>query len=212
MKAVILIFSLLCLSLSVFSQRGAEIGVMGGSGYYIGEYNRTHFNNRRLYMGVLYRYNLNDRFAFRLNTGYSDIDMRDKPLLANGPIVYSNGFHRNIWDVSVSSEFNFRSFLVRKTKKSSWWSPYMYLGVGALGADKKFFVSIPAGVGVKFNLFRQLSWGIEWGTRKLFTDKIDRLTDAWGTGETNFIYNKDWFFVAGVTLTYRFSSDPVCHF
>lgn len=212
MKAVILIFSLLCLSLSVFSQRGAEIGAMGGMGYYIGEYNRTHFNYHRLYMGVLYRYNLNDRFAFRLNTGYSDIDVRDKPLLAHGATIYPNGFHCNIWDVSVSGEFNFRSFLVRKTKKSSWWSPYMYLGVGALGTDKKFFVSIPVGVGVKFNLFRQLSWGIEWGTRKLFTDKIDRLTDAWGTGETNLIYNKDWFFVAGVTLTYRFPSDPVCHF
>lgn len=212
MRTVILIFSLLCLSLSGFSQRGAEIGIMGGTGYYIGEYNHTHFNMCRLYTGALYRYNLNDRFALRMNAGYSELRVHDKPLLPNGGTVYPTGFRCHIWDVSAIGEFNFRSFLVRKTEKSSWWSPYMYLGVGTLGADKKFFVSIPAGIGVKFNLFRQLSCGIEWGTRKLFTDNIDRLSDAWGIKETNFIYNKDWFFVAGLTLTYRFPTSPVCHF
>lgn len=212
MRTVILIFSLLCPALSAFAQPGAEVGVMGGAGYYIGEYNRLHFNNQRLYLGVLYRYNLNDRFALRLNAGYSDVEVRDKPLLPNGGTLYPASFRRELWDASLLGEFNFRSFLVQKTEKSSWWSPYMYLGVGTLVSDKKFYVSIPAGVGVKFNLFRQFSCGIEWGTRKLFTDKLDYLEDAWGIGETNSIYNKDWFFVAGVTLTYRFPTSPACHF
>ena len=80
----------------------------------------------------------------------------------------------------------------------------------AAGENKS--VSIPMGVGVKFNLYRQLSCGIEWSTRKLFTDKVDGLHDPWGTGETNFIFNKDWFFVAGITLSYRFRMNRECYF
>ncbi len=102
--------------------------------------------------------------------------------------------------------------MVQKIEKSSWWSPYMLAGVGLLKAGDAGSVSIPLGVGVKFNLYRQLSCGVEWTTRKLFTDKVDQLSDPWGTGETNFIFNKDWFFVAGITLTYRFPMNPECFF
>lgn len=63
---------------------------------------------------------------------------------------------------------------------------------------------------MKFNLYGNLSCGVEWGGRKLFTDKIDGLEDAWETGETNFFFNKDWFFVSGVTLTYRFPMNMEC--
>ncbi|MFR3331259.1 MAG: hypothetical protein ACLTSL_14105 [Odoribacter splanchnicus] len=73
---------------------------------------------------------------------------------------------------------------MQKVKESSWWSPYLFTGVGYLGAGDESSVSIPLGIGVKFNLYRQWSCGIEWSARKLFTDKIDR---------GMFIYNKDWF-------------------
>ena len=76
-------------------------------------------------------------------------------------------------------------------KEFSCWSPYLFTGVGYLGAGDESSVSIPWGIGVKFNLYRQWSCGIEWSARKLFTGKIDLVYDPWGTGETNFIYNKD---------------------
>lgn len=207
-----IVFPLLFLSLNGFCQPGAEIGIMGGVGYYLGEYNTKHFNNNQNYIAGLYRYNLNDRFALRLNAGFSKIDIQNTPLLPNGNVVYPEGFHCTVKDISGVVEFNFRSFMVRKIKESSWWSPYIFAGVGYFGAGSENSVSIPFGVGMKFNLYRQLSCGIEWGARKLFTDKIDRLYDPWGTGETNFIYNKDWFFVAGITLTWRFPVNPECFF
>lgn len=207
-----LFLPLLLLSLNSFCQPGAEIGVIGGTGYYLGEYNAGHFKLRKAYVGGLYRYNLNDRFAVRLNAGFSKIDIQGKPLLTNGSVVYPAGFHCTVKDISGVFEFNFRSFMVSKTEESSWWCPYIFAGAGFFGAGKSSSVSIPLGLGVKFNLYKQFSWGIEWGCRKLFTDKIDGLQDPWGTGETNFIYNKDWFFVAGVTLTYRFPMNPECHF
>lgn len=207
-----LVFPLLCLSLSGFCQPGGEIGIMGGAGYYLGEYNAGHFKNNQVYLAGLYRYNLNDRFALRFNAGFSKIDIQEVPLLPNGNVVYPEGFHCSVKDISAIVEFNFRSFMVQKVKKSSWWSPYVFAGVGFLAAGEEGSVSIPLGLGIKFNLYRQFSCGIEWSTRKLFTDQMDNLEDPWGTGETNFVFNKDWFFVTGVTLTYRFPMNPVCHF
>lgn len=208
-----LLFPLLLLSLNSFCQPGGEIGVLGGVGYYIGEYNpNRHLVQGERYISGFYRYNLNDRFALRLNAGFSEIDVRDKPLLSNGETVYPDGFHCKVKDVALWVEFNFRSFWVQKVKESSWWSPYLFTGAGYFGAGEEGGVSIPLGIGMKFNLYRQWSCGIEWSARKLFTDKIDRLSDPWETGETNFIYNKDWFFVAGITVSYRFSLNPECHF
>lgn len=206
------LFPLLFLSLNSFCQPGAEIGVIGGAGYYVGEYNSKHFAHTQRYLGGLYRYNLNDRFAIRLNAGFSKIEISEKALLPNGNEVYPDRFDCKVKDFSGVVEFNFRSFMVRKIKESSWCSPYLFLGIGFLGAGKENSMTIPFGLGLKFNLYRQWSCGLEWSARKLFTDKVDKLYDPWGTGETNFLYNKDWFFIAGLTLTYRFPVNPECHF
>lgn len=207
------LFCLLLLSLPGFCQPGAEIGVMSGGAYYIGDYNPgKHFYSTQFYIGGLYRYNLNDRFALRLNAGFSKIELKDIRLLDNGNEKFPTEFHISVKDIGAVVEFNFRSFMVSRTEKSSWWSPYIFTGAGFLGTKDEGGVTIPMGVGVKFNLYRQLSCGIEWSTRKLFTDKIDGVYDLWGTGETNFIYNKDWFYTALFTITYRFPTNPECHF
>ncbi|MDE5639963.1 MAG: hypothetical protein K2I47_09340 [Odoribacter sp.] len=204
-----LLFTLLLLSLNGFCQPGAEIGVIGGGGYYIGEYNpSTPFKGMKSYIGGLYRYNLNDRFALRLNAGFSKIGFKDVKWPDGEP--FPQEFNTSVTDICGLIEFNFRSFLVPKTDNSSLWSPYLYMGVGFLTANDEGGISIPVGVGVKLNLCGSLSCGVEWGCRKLFTDKIDGLEDAWETGETNFFFNKDWFFVSGITLTYRFPMNTEC--
>lgn len=203
------LFLLLLLSLNGFCQPGAEIGVIGGGGYYIGEYNpATPFKAVKSYFGGLYRYNLNDRFALRLNVGFSKIGLQDVEW--PGEETFPREFSTSVRDICGLVEFNFRSFLVPKTDKSSLWSPYLYTGLGFFTANDEGGIVIPLGVGVKFNLYGNLSCGVEWGGRKLFTDKIDGLEDAWETGETNFFFNKDCFFVSGVTLTYRFPMNMEC--
>ncbi|MDR1756906.1 MAG: DUF6089 family protein [Culturomica sp.] len=205
------LFPLLLLSLNGFSQPGAEIGIMAGQGYYIGEYNpASHFNSAKNYGSLLYRYNLNDRFAIRLNVGFSEIEVTDVRLPDDNGALFATGFSTTIRDFSAVAEFNFRSFMAPKHKRSSLLSPYVFVGVGYLGTHTYGGANIPLGAGVKFNIWKSLSGGVEWSMRKLFTDRLDNLEDPWKTGETNFIYNKDTFFVAGVTLTYRFPIDPVC--
>lgn len=199
------------LSLNGFCQPGAEIGVIGGGGYYLGEYNPTgHFKYLQSYIGGFYRYNLNDRFAIRLNAGFSKIDVQNVFLPDQQGKRFPTGFQTKVKDFCGLLELNFRSFLVPKIEQSSLWSPYLFAGVGFLGAGEQGGVTIPVGVGVKFNVYRNLSCGVEWSCRKLFTDKLDGLDDPWETGESNFIFNKDWFFVAGITLSYRFPIEPEC--
>ena len=38
------------------------------------------------------------------------------------------------------------------------------------------------------------------------------VTHGNGKNKENFIYNKDWFFVGGITVSYRFPLNPECHF
>lgn len=207
------LFVLLYLSLPGFSQPGGEFGIIGGGGYYLGDFNPTkHFNSTQTYWGGFYRYNFNDRFALRLNAGFSKIDLKNIFLLDNAGKTFPTEFHTSVKDISGVVEFNFRSFMVSKVEHSSWWLPYIFTGIGYLGMDGKGGVNVPLGVGFKFNVYKQISCGIEWSTRKLFTDKLDALSDPWDTGETNFIYNKDWFFVTGITISYRFPTNPECHF
>ena len=92
-----------------------ELGILGGMGYYMGEYNpNRHFDRSQRYLGGFCRYNLNDRFALRLNAGFSKIDIRERSLLSNGETVYPAGFHCTVKDVAAWIEFDFRSFGCRK--------------------------------------------------------------------------------------------------
>lgn len=208
----ILFFFFSLLSLNGFSQPGAELGVIVGGGYYLGDYNPAkHFNNTQTYLGGFYRYNLNDRFALRFNAGFSKIDMPDAVLPDNAGKKFPVGISKSVTDVCGLIEFNFRSFMVRKTQESSLWAPYIFTGMGFLSAGDNGGLTIPLGVGIKFNLYRQISCGIEWSARKTFTDYLDGVSDPWNTGETNQIYNKDWFFVTGLTISYRFPTEPECH-
>ncbi|MDR0982024.1 MAG: porin family protein [Culturomica sp.] len=206
-KIVIFIF-LLFLSLGAYSQPGAEIGVIAGGSYYIGEYNTNHFKNMTSFKGGFYRINFNNRYALRMTCISGDIDIKDKKWSTPDPLPTS--FSTDVLEVSGVVEFNFRSFLVPKTKKSSLYSPYIFVGAGMLSANDKMNAVIPFGVGVKVNIWRQLSAGVEWNGRKMFTDRLDLLEDVWQTGETNF-FNKDWFFTFGCTLSYRFPIPDNCN-
>ncbi|GHV68584.1 hypothetical protein FACS1894199_16040 [Bacteroidia bacterium] len=207
------------------SQPGAEVGLTAGMSYYLGEYNPTgHFKYMQNYYGGLYRVNLNDRYALRVNGILSNIkvekmgevggvggvgEVGDRGNRGDG-VSIPTSFQRSVLEFSALLEFNFLSFMVPKVEHSSLWSPYLYAGVGALIPDNEVTISIPVGIGMKMNVWRQFSISAEWGGRKLFTDRLDGLEDMWHTGETNFMFNKDWFFTGGITIVYRFPFEVKC--
>ena len=42
-----------------------EFGILGGTGYYVGDLNKMHFNNLRVAGGITFRKNFDRRFSFK---------------------------------------------------------------------------------------------------------------------------------------------------
>ena len=50
-----------------------EFGVLGGTGYYLGDMNSTHFNNLGVAGGITHRKNFDRRFSFKSSALYTNI-------------------------------------------------------------------------------------------------------------------------------------------
>ena len=55
-----------------------EFGILGGTGYYIGDMNSTHFNNLRVAGGITYRKNFDRRFTFKSSALYTNVYANDE--------------------------------------------------------------------------------------------------------------------------------------
>ncbi len=65
-------------SLSVYSQRNANVGIFAGTAYYMGDINpNRHFYKPSFSLGVFYRYNINTRVAVRANGYYARLSGND---------------------------------------------------------------------------------------------------------------------------------------
>jgi outer membrane protein OmpA-like peptidoglycan-associated protein/opacity protein-like surface antigen len=56
---------------------------------------------------------------------------------------------------------------------------------------------LPVGLGLRFDLSKNISLGLEYGARRTFTDQLDGVSSA-GRSDTN-----DWYSVGGLTIAYR---------
>ena len=191
------------------SQRNANIGIFGGVSYYMGDINP----NRHLYrpapsFGALYRYNLNTRFALRGSMYYADLSGSDLdfPELSHPDRPASPAaFNTSLLDMALLVEFNFLPF----TPNVGNWSytPYISTGIaGALIMDtdaaSENLMSFPFGLGLKLNLTRRISTGVEWSFRKTFSDRVDGLENP--SGSVTLLHNNDWYSLLGVFITFKF--------
>jgi len=191
------------------AQQNADIGVFGGTAYYLGDINPgRHFYRPSISFGILYRYNVNSRWAIRAN-GYvadlsgSDLDFPGR-LNPDRPFSPRN-FQTSLLDLALQTEFNFLPYIPTAGK---WqYSPYITAGIAGsmvMGSDVDAVntLTIPFGIGVKVNLTSRLSTGAEWGFRKTFSDTIDGIENPSGT--TSIIHNNDWYSFMGIFITYKF--------
>ncbi|MDP2115291.1 MAG: DUF6089 family protein, partial [Bacteroidota bacterium] len=144
---------------------------------------------------------------------------------------YDWDFNKNVLDISLQFEFNYFKYIVGD--KATPYSTYVFGGVGmqtypydSLGvvppasvptfanAGKEFALTIPFGLGFKFNLSKRIGLGIEAGMRKTFSDKLDNLDDPLSkdysvtpavevSKYTDQFHNNDWTAYLGVHLVYK---------
>lgn len=130
-------------------------------------------------------------------------------------------FSTFVAEFSAVFEYNFLDYKAEKAQTR--WSPYLFFGVGGFyfsghenerGSFSSVQPALPFGLGFKFLLNPKFAINVELGTRKLFFDWIDNVSEGDQTiknYEYGNLYDNDWYHFFGVSLSYSFWNIPCPH-
>ena len=208
-RRAILVALFCSLFLPLFAQNDrefrAEIGLLGGVGYYIGDTNRTLFRNTTPAYGALFRYRFDKRFAARTEFLRSSV--------RGGADGFN--FDNLVHTLDFAGEFNFFDLENNPHARfSRTFSPYIFAGIGlmhyycaeegATQACPQVNLSIPFGVGIKVKLGNRWNLNVQWSNRLLLADNLEGLwvfNDPHGLNGRNPL-NNDMFSTFTVGLTF----------
>ena len=186
-----------------------EVGITGGILYYLGDLNpATHYpTDMKPGGGLLFRHNVTDRHAFRLQGLYGTLQAYDSN--SDDPVQVRNlHFRTRLFEAAALWEINFFKYRSREAG-SRLWTPFVFGGLAYFRAnpqaelDGEWYdlqplgtegqgttarpgtdlyavdqVSLPFGAGFKFNLGR-IDIQLEWGARRTWTDFIDDVSGTY---------------------------------
>ncbi len=189
--------------LNGYSQVPEFGGMAGGSYYIGDLNPTGHFENTKFSGGIFYRNQIkkSKRLSFRFQLMYGKVEAFDSKSESERLVNRNLNFQSKILEIGPLIEFHYLKYEVGSRRYRG--TPYLFLGLTyfkmnpmgqyegnwielqSLGTEgqgtsqnsKKPYnlnqLSIPVGVGVKFNLSSRVSMGIEYGVRKTFTDYLD---------------------------------------
>jgi len=246
-KKVSILFILLCCVVNLNAQRKKrnfiqhEFGLFGGASYYIGDINpRKHFIYSQPAVGILYRYSTSYRFAHRIGFNFGTVYANDKNSGEANQLERNLSFRSRVYDLHLISEFNFVEYRIGHEKH--YMSLFVFGGIGGYyfnpqsnaGGNgyenleekrnegvsySKIQLSLPFGVGFKWNVTDKMGLAVEWGPRKLFTDYLDDVSSRYllSGQNSNLAYmrgnprNKDWYFFYGFSMSFKLRKSRECH-
>lgn len=187
----------------------SEVGLLGGISFYMGDLNPDMpFKDVRPAGGLFYRYNFNDRFSIRAAAHIGYIVGYDANSTDPAQLERNLSFESWLFDFSVTGEFNFFRYATgdmrhwitpflfggisvfkfnpRAELNGEMWE-LQPLGTEGQGTtfypDRQkyslFNAAIPFGLGLKVNLSKTFSVGLEWGMRYTFTDYLDDVSTTY---------------------------------
>lgn len=173
----------MCLSHGIcHAEFNHELGLSGGTAFYLGDANHvTPFHRPQWTAGAFYRYNIDTRWAVKLDVNYAVVegDTRDFGYILPNGQSYAQ-FERGFVNIHAAVEFNFLDIGENNIYKSKFdATPYILLGVGLCAyndlysGDNLYKFSIPFAIGGKWKINQRFTLGIEWSIHKLFTDSFD---------------------------------------
>ncbi|MFO7842471.1 MAG: DUF6089 family protein [Bacteroidales bacterium] len=216
MKKYLLFFISFLWGISVFSQSKTELGILLGTSYYQGDINTSRlFYSPSPAIGLLVKYNLSDHLTSTLKSSYGTLKGNDSDFSTLENQQRGASFSTPYFDISMIFEFNFLPYnssgYIKKNKKR--FSPFMFAGVGvnylinSTGFENP--VTIPFGLGIKYNIFERLTLGVEWSYSKTFNDEIDGVINIQDEVNTPVIHNDDWYSFFSVFFTYKIFRDRI---
>jgi len=246
-----------------------EFGFMGGGSYYIGDLNPDlHFVYSKPAMGLIVRYNLSTRHSMRFTATYGNVYGDDSKSEDNYQINRNLSFSSSIIEIAMGFELDVLKYRMKDmrypiTPYFFYEIAYFRMnpvaknangddivlqelgteGQGTLLSDKKQYslnqLSIPLGIGVKFNIKDRIAISLEYGIRKTFTDYLDDVSGKYvnpyvlaslkgplaaqladpslnGQSYTNLgidrgnANTKDWYAMYGIMLTFKPWKANIC--
>lgn len=236
--------------------RQNELGFFGGGSYYIGDINpRGHFFESQPAVGIFYRHSNHYRYAYRSGFNYGNITGNDARSKEADQKERNLNFRSKVYEVNAIAEFNFLEYRIgnenhpftmfvfaglsgfyfdpQSNAGSGYESLRKYNTEGQKKSYSRIQMSIPFGVGLKFNIGERCGLGLEWGPRRTFTDYLDDVSGSYpdlsgdpGKGYTDRTLNgsattgsmrgnpstRDWYFFYGITLNIKLRElHPTCH-
>lgn len=197
----------------VFAQKievGAGIGVLNYTGDIAASLNPRFF---RPGGELFFRYNLKNGLSFRAGVlggmitaddAYADNDFQQQRALSFKSLILAG---------DLRAEYNFLDY--REVRHAVNWTPYVFGGIGYhyfnpspnSGSYSQTGVVLPFGVGVKYQIRRPWSVGLEFGARKTFTDYLDNFGGeeiAPVKLENGNPALKDMYYYLGLSVSYTF--------
>jgi len=188
-KRIVLIGIFCCFGSYLFAQQDefrAEIGILGGVAYYIGDANSVLFSNLTPAYGALFRYRFTPRFAARaeftrtsiFHEGFVDVAVPGFPDYIH--MVDAN-FDNPINVFDIAGEFNFFDLERSPNRRSSRiFSPYIFVGLGMMNylyeGNQQFTLSVPLGVGIKVKMGQRFNFNAQFSNRLLFADNLEGIS------------------------------------
>ncbi|WKN33360.1 DUF6089 family protein [Porifericola rhodea] len=216
--AGLLILMFLLCETSAFAQKN-EVGFGLGAFNYTGDLARQiKAKNFQPGLNLHYRRNISDAVSLRGGfTGgwlYGD-DETPYDVQAQ---MRDTSFSRGVVELSAVMEYHFLDY--KENINLLRWTPYFFIGTGVAFFSRSeesteeysnVQLVVPFGVGFKYIVNPRWQLAIEGGVRKTFFDYIDNTSEGdlrvkdYQYGNK---YDNDWYYYAGVTLSYTFYTIP----
>lgn len=165
-----------------------ELGVRGGTGYYVGDAAPHIFNHPLWAVGGEGRYKIDQRWSIRGQGMLHDVYI---PRNKGG---YGK-FHVNL---DVAAEFNFfRVGTKQYDRRVKTYSPYIFLGVGCgifkYQESPTAAAYIPFGIGFRWKFSQRVGLNLAWQHNFYFSDKLEGIPSLNNTHDLNGknIFNND---------------------
>jgi len=222
---------------AAFGQKN-EIGVFFGGSYYLGELNPSRqFALTRIALGGIYRYNFTPHISLRANGIFGSVEGNDALIKYNED--RNLRFVSKVAELSAQAEVNFLPFVAGNLDTP--YAPYLFGGAGifkfnpqamnqegrwinlrALGTEGQGHDGYPEkyslvsynflfGFGIKFNISRNITGGVEWGLRRTGTDYLDDVSTVYPDPNIYFQgydANNNPIYAAGYYFSDRSLSNP----
>lgn len=261
----VIIALMLTMPLWAIGQR-SEVGIQGGVSFYLGDLNpKGVFKFVQPAGGVFYRYNFTEHWAIRGNAILGWVKAADSKSDVPSQLERNLSFDSQVLEFSILGELNFFRYTPGNMKHpfSPYifggialfkFNPkaeidgekYELQPLGTEGQGTTFYpdrkqyslttASIPFGIGLKANISKLFSVGLEWGMRYTFTDYLDDVSGVYAdpdivlqeSGETAAALSdrsisgtnnvdrqrgnsktNDWYSFAFLTFSYKIPGRPV---